>query len=60
MADPFDKEDRIAAATIVSALLTSDPPMVQLKTFNTLSEIAEMCYECASALASERQKRGSK
>jgi hypothetical protein len=34
--------------------------MVHLKTFNTWSEIAEMCYECALALASERQKRGLK
>ena len=52
----MDEIDRLAAATIVAALITSKSPLLGGSV--TLVQIAKLLAECSSAIALERQQRG--
>jgi hypothetical protein len=56
----MDETDRLAAATIVAAMINRDHPRVQVPDKgNVWPTIAKMYFECAQALATERQSRHS-
>jgi len=57
----MDETDRLAAATLVAAMLSSDHPRVQVpEKGNMWPTIAKICLDCAQALATERQHRDTR
>jgi len=54
----MDETDRLAAATLVAALLTSNHIGINLTSgIDMWPQLAEMHHDCAAALAKERQFR---
>jgi hypothetical protein len=58
----MDETDRLAAATIVAAMITAGHPLVRSAGGMTTNwgSIAKGWFECAQALAEERQDRERK
>jgi hypothetical protein len=54
----MDPTDRLAAATIVATMITTGHPLLGgAPSFVGLDSIARLWFDCAQALAKERQER---